>query len=173
VQRQHSAWSANTVVEQTDPELTRGGLKRLERADIDRVGGWRLMYNCWASARRLRLWPPDEPFLQKAEDQPAFFVSAACVEVISAIPMLICDEENPLDVQKVPGAVEDDVADMVRYGLKSYLTARSEPDDLFAAETYQKYQDATARAMAMLRLQAEQEKGGHLARRRRALGKRF
>jgi hypothetical protein len=167
----HDAWAkrgaANTVVEQMDPELTRGGLKRLERADIDRVGGWRLMYNCWASARRLRNWPKDQPFLQSKEDQPAFFVSAECTEVIQAVPMLICDDDNPTDVRKVPGAVEDDVADMVRYGLKSYLTARGEPDDMVAAATYQKYQDPTARAMAMLRLQADQEKGGHLARRRR------
>jgi hypothetical protein len=168
----HDGWairgSANTIVDQMDPELTRGGLKRLERADIDRVGGWRLMYNCWASARRLRNWPKDQPFLQRKEDMPAFFVSAACPEVISAIPMLICDEDNPTDVRKVPGAVEDDVADMVRYGLKSYLNARTDtPDDVVAAETYQKYQDPTARAMAMLRLNAEQEKHGRLVRRRR------
>jgi hypothetical protein len=73
----HDGWairgSANTIVDQMDPELTRGGLKRLERADIDRVGGWRLMYNCWASARRLRNWPKDQPFLQRKEDMPAFF----------------------------------------------------------------------------------------------------
>jgi hypothetical protein len=81
--------------------------------------------------------------------------------------MLICDEDNPTDVRKVPGAVEDDVADMVRYGLKSYLNARTDtPDDVVAAETYQKYQDPTARAMAMLRLNAEQEKHGRLVRRR-------
>lgn len=168
----HDAWakkgSANTVVEQMDPELKRGGLKQLEKADIDRVGGWRLMYNCWASARRLRLWPPDQTYIQHKEDMPAFFVSAACTEVISAIPMLICDDDNPQDVKKVEGAIEDDLADMVRYGLKSYLTARSDiPDEVTAAETYQKYQDPTARAMAMLRLSAEQEKRGHLVRRRR------
>jgi hypothetical protein len=102
----HDAWakkgSANTVVEQMEPELARGGLKRLERADIDRVGGWRLMYNCWATARRLRNWPKDQPFIQSKEDQPAFFVSAACPEVISAIPMLICDEDDPTDVRKCP-----------------------------------------------------------------------
>jgi phage terminase large subunit len=168
----HDAWavrgSANTVVDQMDPELTRAGLRRMERADIDRVGGWRLMYNCWASARRLRLFPPDETFTQRPEDMPAFFVSAACTEVISAIPMLICDEDNPTDVKKVPGAIEDDIADMVRYGLKSYLTARRDvPDEVTAAETYNKYQDPTARAMAMLRLQADQQKRGTLARRRR------
>ena len=148
-------------------ELTRGGLKRLDRADMDRVGGWRLMYNCWASARRLRNWPKDQPFLQRPEDMPAFFVSAACPEVISAIPMLICDEDNPTDVRKVPGAVEDDVADMVRYGLKSYLGASRVPDQVTAAETWQKYQDPTDRAMAMLRLSAQQAKSGTLARRRR------
>jgi len=92
----------------------------MERADIDRVGGWRLMYNCWASARRLRNWPKDQPFLQTKEDLPALFVSAACVEAISAIPMLICDEDNPQDIKKVEGAIEDDIADCARYGLKSY-----------------------------------------------------
>lgn len=168
----HDAWakrgSANTIVEQMDPELVRGGLKRMERADIDRVGGWRLMYNCWASARRLRNWPKDQPFVQRKEDMPAFFVSAACSEVISAIPMLICDEDNPTDVRKVPGAIEDDVGDLVRYGLKSYLAARGDvPDEVTAAETYQKYQDPTARAMAMLKLGADQAKSSHLTRRRR------
>jgi hypothetical protein len=143
-------------------------LKHLEKADIDRVGGWRLMYNCWASARRLRGWPKGQAFVQTKEDMPAFFVSAGCTEVISAIPMLICDDDNPTDVRKVPGAIEDDLGDMVRYGLKSYLAARTgQPDDVTAAQTYQKYQDPTARAMAMLRLKAEQDKSGHLARRRR------
>ena len=99
---------------------------------------------------------------------PAFFVSAACTETIAAIPMLICDDDNPTDVQKVPGHIEDDIADMVRYGLKSYLAARRDvPDDVVAVETYQKYQDPTDRAMAMLRLQAEKGKSQHLARRRR------
>ena len=168
----HDAWavrgSANTVVEQMDPELTRGGLKQLERADIDRVGGWRLMYNCWNQARRLRNWPKDQPFIQTKEDMPAFFVSAACVEVISAVPMLICDDDNPMDVRKVPGAIEDDVADMCRYGLKSYLSARRDvPEDVIAVETYRRYKDPTDRAMAMLRLQAEQSKSQRLTRRRR------
>lgn len=168
----HDAWakrgSANTVVEQMDPELTRGGLQRLSRADIDRIGGWRLMYNCWASARRLRTWPDGQPYIQQPEDQPAFFVSAACPEVMQAIPMLICEEDDPTDVRKVPGAIEDDLADMVRYGLKSYLVARAGiPDDVQAAETYRKYQDPTARAMAMLRLSVGQEKHSHLYRRRK------
>lgn len=160
--------SANTVVEQMDPELIRGGLKPLEKADWDRVGGWRLLYNCWAMARKLRLWHNEEPFIQTAEDLPALFVSAGCVEVIQAIPMLMCDEENPTDVRKVDGAIEDDVADMVRYGMKSYLSARTtQPDEVTAVETYNRHQDPTSRAMAMLQLQANQQKANHLSRRRR------
>lgn len=161
--------SANTVAEQMDPELSRGRLQPLQHADIDRVGGWRLLYNCWASARRLRTWPKDQPFLQHAEDMPALFVSAACAETIQAIPMLICDEDNPQDVRKIPGAIEDDIGDMVRYGLKSYLSARSDrPNDIVAAETYERYQDPTARSMAMLRLSVEQAKQDRMVRRRRA-----
>jgi phage terminase large subunit len=168
----HDAWakrgSANTVVEQMDPILAASGMPRLSRADIDRVGGWRLMYNAWASARRLRKWDGPEAFAEKQEDVPALFISAACPEVISAIPMLICKEEDPTDVEKMAGQVHDDVADMVRYGLKSYLTARGDvPYEITAAQTYQAYQDPTSRVMAMRRLEMEHSKSMRLQRRRR------
>jgi hypothetical protein len=127
------------------------------------------MYNCWAMARKLRTWPADQgPFIHHPDDPPVFLVSQACTDVLGAVPMLICDDDNPQDVRKVDGAVEDDVADMVRYGLKSWLSARnSVPDDVVAAETFQRYQDPTARAMAMLRLGAEQAKTSRISRRRR------
>jgi len=169
----HDAWakrgSANTVVEQMDPIYAAGGLPRFSRADIDRVGGWRLLYNGWASARRLRHWAGDVPFSEQAEDTPAFFISAACPEVADAVPLLICDEDNPLDVEKMSGQVSDDVADMIRYGLKSYLTAEPKaPDDVIRSATFSRYQDPTARAMAMLHLEAEQSKGQYIRRRGRA-----
>lgn len=160
--------SANTVAEQMDGELTRAKMQSLERADIDRVGGWRLLYNCWAMARKLRTWPAGQPFIHHPDDPPCLFISSACTEVIAAVPMLICDEDNPQDIRKVPGAVEDDVADMVRYGLKSWISARTDtPGDMVAAETFNRFQDPTARAMAMLRLGAEQAKGKRLFRRGR------
>jgi phage terminase large subunit len=169
----HDAWakrgSAKTVVEQMEPILARDGLQRLSQADIDRVGGWRLLYNAWASARRLRLWGGTEPFVDRAEDTPAFFVSAACPEVLSGIPMLICDDDNPQDVRKMAGDVADDVADMIRYGLKSYLSAEpGVPKEIDRAETYGRYEDPTARAMAMLKLSAEHDRGQYIRRRRRA-----
>ena len=169
----HDAWakrgSANTVVEQMEPIFSRGGLPRLSRADIDRVGGWRLLYNAWASARRLRKWSGQGPFEERIDDAPAFFVSAACPEVQSAVPMLICEDDNPVDVRKMNGQVSDDVADMVRYGLKSYLQADPNvPDEVVRAETYARHQDPTARAMAMLQLEAKQAEGQYIRRRGRA-----
>ena len=165
----HDAWakrgSANTVVEQMEPILAREGFPVLSRADIDRVGGWRLLYHAWASARRLRR--AVGIYEERAEDAPAFFISQACPETILAIPMLISKEDNPLDVQKMPGQVSDDIADMVRYGLKSYLTAEPTPNRIILSETYERYQDPTARAMTMIRMRAEQQRGASIRRRRK------
>lgn len=168
----HDAWakrgSANTVVEQMEPWLMKAGMPRLSRADIDRVGGWRMLYNCWASARRFRKWPTGL-YRDHQEEQPAFFVSAACPEVVSSVPLLLCDKDDPLDIQKMPGNVEDDVADMVRYGLKSYLTAEPKPPkEVIEQETYDRYQDPTARAMAMLHLRAKGDDDRYIRRRPRA-----
>lgn len=165
----HDAWakrgSAHTVVEQMDPIFARDGLPRLSRADIDRQGGWRLLYNALGSGRRLR--KAIEKFRENPDDVPAFFVSAACPEVIGALPVLKCRDDNPQDVEKMAGQVFDDVADMVRYGLKSYLTAEPKvPPDVMARQTFEAYQDPTARAMAMLRLAAQQDEGRYIRRRR-------
>jgi phage terminase large subunit len=168
----HDAWakrgSANTVVEQMEPILCREGLQRLQHADIDRVGGWRLLYNAWASARKFRKWPAGEVFTEAKEDVPMFFVSAACPETVQAIPMLMCKNEDPTDVEKMAGEASDDIADMVRYGLKSYLRANpGVPDSVLAAETWERYQDPTQRAMAMRRLEMKQKEKAYIHRRRR------
>lgn len=162
--------SANTVVEQMDPYLTKAGMPRLSRADDDRVGGWRLMYNCWSETRKFMHWNSLDPFEQS--EFPILFIGPDCSELRQAIPLLragdVNDNENPLDVIKVPGAIEDDVADGYRYGLKSFVAADPTiPAEVVAREIYQQYQDPTARAMAMLRLSAEREKGQRLFRRRR------
>jgi hypothetical protein len=173
----HDAWakrgSANTVVEQMEPILRREGMPVLSHADIDRIGGWRLMYNCLASARRFRKWS-GTPYIEKPEDQPMFFVSAACPDTVDSIPLLMCDstddpDGNPLDVRKDRGKMHDDVGDMVRYGLKSYLRAQPKaPREVIEMETYQRYQDPTARAMAILKLRADSDSGQYIRRRPRA-----
>ena len=167
------AWAkgggGNTVQEQIQAVITREGLPEIEPAKTDRVGGWRLLYNCWAMARKLRRWSGPVAFEQRAEDPPCLFISASCPELVKSVPMLICDEKDPTDIRKIPGAVEDDCADACRYLLKSYLDAEPKPpDDIVRRQVYDSYQDPTSRAMAMRRLEAEQSKGRYLQRRGRA-----
>jgi hypothetical protein len=161
--------SANTVAEQMEPILITGGLPRLIKADWERVGGWRLLYNCWAVARRLRSWLPEHgPFVHAPEDQPALFISANCPEIIGAVPMMMCREDDPKDIQDMPGKAESDVMDSLRYGVKSYLDAEpNQPAEITREETFAKYEEPTARAMAMLRLAAKEEQGQYIRRRRR------
>jgi hypothetical protein len=170
--------SANTVVEQMDPILRSGGLPPLDKADWDRVGGWRLIYNALDSARRLVNWGGGSitPFEEDPEDVPALFISAACPETIQAIPSLVCDYDpitrpngDPKDVRKMSGQVYDDVADMVRYAMKSYLKAEPGlPKEVHHQELRQRYPDTaegnTRYAMRRLVLDAEAQRGQYLHR---------
>ena len=177
----HDAWQdlkkamGHSVVEQMDPIFSAGGLPILAKADIDRVGGWRLLYNCWANARRFRHWQGPEPYVDRPEDEPILFISAGCPETIGAIPLLMCDYDpitnprgNPKDVRKMNGRMHDDIADMLRYCVKSYISANpGVPLAVTARETWEQYQDPTSRAMAMRRLEAEAQKSNVLRRRSR------
>jgi hypothetical protein len=83
--------------------------------------------------------------------------------------MLICSEKDPTDIEKMSGQASDDIADMVRYGLKTHLSAKTEaPFENRVAETYSKYEDPTSRAMAMLRLTKDERSAQYIHRRRRA-----
>jgi hypothetical protein len=57
-----------------------------------------------------------------------------CPRVIEAIPTRIHDEKRPGDVLKVPGDPLDDVADDVRYGIYTFITASIIPNDLAVRE---------------------------------------
>ena len=46
------------------------------------------------------------------------------------IPSPMHDEKRPGDVLKVPGDPLDDVADDVRYGIYTFITSTSKPEDL-------------------------------------------
>lgn len=176
--------SANTVAEQMEPILLQGGLQRLDRADIDRAGGWRLLYNCFASARRMR---SSEVFADNPADVPALFISSACSDTWQAIPMLICDYDpitkpngNVQDVRKMHGQISDDVADMLRYGVKSFVTPDAAlPEAEEKRRLIERYDsrplppngkaDATQtnKMMAMQRLEAKQQDGMWLRRKLR------
>jgi hypothetical protein len=124
--------SAHTVADQIDAVFTERGLPRLARADIDRVGGWRLLYAAFDTARRLRNWQggPGNPFVDRQENPPALFISAACPEVLKAIPLAVSaydpisrPNQDPKDILKMNGQASDDCLDSLRYAIKSYLTA--------------------------------------------------
>jgi hypothetical protein len=163
------AWArestGNTVVDQMDPVLARAGMARMDRADNDRAGGWELLYNCFATARALAR---STTYTEQPGSQPALFISSACPELILGIPNLIQKDDNPKDIQKMPGQMSDDCADSLRYGVKSYLNAdAAKPPDITRQQTFDTYQDPTARAMAMLRLEAAETQHTRLQRRRR------
>jgi hypothetical protein len=57
-----------------------------------------------------------------------------CPRVIEAIRTRIHDEKRPGEVLKVPGDPLDDVADDVRYGIYTFITATEKPNDLAMRE---------------------------------------
>ena len=141
--------SDNTTADLMSPALESAHLPQLERADKDRIGGWRQLYNAMVRTCIARTSPVTEML-----DGPLLFVSADCPELIKGFPLLICDEDRPEDVLKTE-AIEDDYCDTARYGYKSMLEAKWQaPRDIRAKQVYDSIQgdDAdtmTARAMAM------------------------
>lgn len=108
--------SSRTVADELGDELAAGGLPRPTRADDDRVGGWRLMYQMLRSGHWL--------------------IDSNCVALVRTMPTLVYDEERGEDCAKIDdpladsGAVidaetcsGDDAPDAARYGLKSYHSA--------------------------------------------------
>jgi phage terminase large subunit len=82
--------SANTIANKLGEVLARHSIPQPDRADDDRVGGWRLMYR-ELEARR-------------------WFLSSDCPEAIKALPLLIHDDKHVEDVKKTE-EIYDDVAD--------------------------------------------------------------
>jgi phage terminase large subunit len=105
--------SANTIAHKIGDVLGRYGIPSPDRADDDRVGGWRLMYRELQSRR--------------------WFLSSDCPEAIKALPLLIHDDKHVEDVKKTE-EIYDDVADGLRYGLKTMLEPRSKPASVIIQE---------------------------------------
>jgi phage terminase large subunit len=105
--------SANTIATKLGDVLSSIQIPAPDRADDDRVGGWRLMYRELQS----RSW----------------FLSTDCPEAIKALPLLIHDDKHVEDVKKTE-EIYDDVADGLRYGLKTMLEPRSKPSSVIIQE---------------------------------------
>lgn len=124
--------SANTIAEKLGEVLGTAGIPRPDKADDDRVGGWRLMY--------------------RMLEEKAWFLSRACPEAIKALPLLIHDEKHPEDVLKTE-EIQDDVADGLRYGLKTMLSPRSKPQSVILQEALAAAPTFTQAHITQLRLQ--------------------
>jgi hypothetical protein len=136
-------------------------------ARTDRVGGWRLLFNCFQAARQARKWAGEGPFLQRREDPPCLFISA-CLELARSIPLALADEKNPQDVHKVPGDIGDDCLDALRYCVYSHLEAEtSVPVEVRVERIWEEHaRDPFSRVMALNKLAAETEDRRYLRRRR-------
>lgn len=143
-----------------------------ETAVQDRVQGWRFLYHCFHQAS-LRGQNFDR---ERADLGPALFVSTACVNLISSIPMAVRDDKNPEDVARVEGAMWEDCTDGLRYGCMSMQGVNWEaPVDVQREELYHRYNvpedertgmQMTTLAMQMRKFEAEQRAKSGRRRRR-------
>tara|TARA_R110000868_G_scaffold148647_5_gene370729 strand:- start:381 stop:3140 length:2760 start_codon:yes stop_codon:yes gene_type:complete len=154
--------SQNTIAEQMEGVLRRNQLPRPERADDDRMGGWRLMWNCMKQTCSMRSEVPDI----YPGGFPMLLISAECAQLISGIPMLIYNEKQAgrsEDILKTD-TTYDDVCDSARYLLASKLNPTDNvPRSVRAREVLDSAgEHPNAKAMAM-RIFDEKEKQRHAA----------
>lgn len=167
------AWSkrgsANTVRDQIAAVLAKSGLPDPQMADNartsssdDQIGGWRFLYGGF---QRCGWRNGAEPVTQEmAQSGPVLLISAACPQVVSAIPLLIRDEDDLENVLKTE-TIGDDVADALRYGYKSQLDAKARaPRAVRAQMVYDAAPTPTQKHLAMLRFNDQERKRGLVTR---------
>jgi hypothetical protein len=131
--------SDNTIAVKYGVMLRDVGMPYPAHADDDRVGGWSLMYNMLLATKR-------KGIAQNGVDP--WLISADCPQLQEAIPLLMRDPKNLDDVTKTDkgrARIEQDVADDVRYGLKSMLGLRHKPAEETMRERALQIEDPAAR----------------------------
>ena len=114
--------------------LASAGIPRPERANNDRVGGWRLAFTLL--------------------DTEGFSVSSNCRDLIESIPQLMRDEKDLEDAASEGNELYLDVCESMRYGLMSYFNPRKKPQHIVDDETIRAIPDNTWKMMEHLRQQA-------------------
>lgn len=119
--------SNHTIAQQLGDRLVKYGIPRPQPADKSRVDGWVL--------------------ISQLLDMDELVITTDCPLAISAIPVLIRDSpDNPEDVKKI-NSIEDDIADAIRYGIKSYLRPGRTPQVIIDRNALDQIKDPTARAI--------------------------
>lgn len=149
--------SANTVADQMNEVFERHGLPRAERANTDRIGGWRRVYNAFRQTSGLVGGIVDK---ERARQGPLLFISANCPEVISCIPLAVRDETKREDVVRA-STLWEDVTDSLRYGIHSMPEAKiTAPVEVRYEQQVNSIPDITDRHIASLQFkQKERQKG--------------
>jgi Phage terminase large subunit len=117
--------SNHTIAEQLGNVLIKYGVPRPTPADKSRVDGWVL--------------------ISQLLDMDELVITTDCPMAISALPTLIRNSpDNPEDVKKID-SIEDDIADAIRYGIKSYLRPGQVPQSVRDANALDQIKDPVAR----------------------------
>ncbi len=147
-----------TVASLMSKEMHKAGMPGPIGADNDRVGGWQLMAKMFRAAKFACKDPDTGKHIPEV-----LFISSECPTLLEAIPKLVRDPKNLDDVlktDKTSAKVEMDIADAVRYGLKSMLAPRKANSE----EVFQEKMavaSPTERAMiAFKHLQDKQKRAG-------------
>lgn len=146
--------SSNTIAIKIGDELKPYGLPRPESADNDRQGGWMLMTEMLREAKA---------HASGAEDKDVWLISSECPQLLNALPLLMRDPKNLDDVLKTDkgdAKIEQDVADDVRYGLKTMLSPGKKPRQEVVREVLDAIPDMTQKHMKHLQMMDEQKKRG-------------
>lgn len=149
--------SANTVADQMNEVFERHHLPTAEKADTDRIGGWRRLYNGFRQTTGLVGGIADD---ERAKQGPMLFISSNCPIVISCIPMAVRDDKKAEDVVRAKTLWED-VTDALRYAYKSMPEAKmTAPVEVRYEEQVNSIPDYTQRHLASLQFkQKERSKG--------------
>ena len=125
----------HTIADRMGDVFVSGGLPRPERANNDRVGGWRLLYTLL--------------------DTEGFAVTQNCRDLIESFPQLMRDEKDLEDAAREGSDLFLDVMESCRYGLMSYFNPRPTPKAVLDDMRIKAIPDNTWKYMEHLRLQAQ------------------
>jgi len=125
----------HTIADRMGDVLASRGLPRPERANNDRVGGWRLIYTLL--------------------DTEGFVVGANCRDLIDSFPQLMRDEKDLEDAAREGNELFLDVMEACRYGLMSYFNPRPVPREVQNDLLIKAIPDNTQKYLEYLRIQAQ------------------
>jgi phage terminase large subunit len=124
----------HTIADRMGDVFVGVGLPRPERANNDRVGGWRLVYTLL--------------------DTEGFAVASSCKDLIDSFPQLMRDEKDLEDAAREGNELYLDVMEACRYGLMSYFNPRKVPQAVLDDQRIKSIPDPTWKYMEHLRQQA-------------------